>query len=198
MVRDTKSQPSGSSSQLPRLPVDAPDYRVLFEKTPGLYLVLDMRFTIVAANLAFCQATMTQPDEIIGRALFEVFPDNPDDSGAVGVATLRNSLLHVIKTRQRSSIDEIKYDIRRPSEEGGTYEERYWRCSNVPILGDNSYVRWIIHAVEDVTELVTLRRLEADGHRRAALQDKQMDDLRRSNGLLTEKVAQLKSAGGKK
>ena len=55
-----------------------------------------------------------------------------------------------------------KYDIRRPRELGGGFEERYWSPVNSPLLDDNGEVQFIIHRVEDVTELVRLKRLEAE------------------------------------
>jgi PAS domain-containing protein len=57
------------------------DYRALFESAPGLFLVLlpDKDFTIIGASDAYLSATHTKRQEITGRGLFEVFPDNPDD-----------------------------------------------------------------------------------------------------------------------
>jgi len=46
-----------------------PDYRRLFERAPGLYLVLDPELVIVAVSDAYCEATMTARDEIIGREI---------------------------------------------------------------------------------------------------------------------------------
>lgn len=56
----------------------APDFQALFESAPGLYLVLTPALTIVAVSDAYLKATMTKREEILGRRLFEVFPDNPD------------------------------------------------------------------------------------------------------------------------
>ena len=55
------------------------DYRALFESAPGPYLVLTPDLMIVAVSEAYSRATMTKREEILGRHLFEVFPDNPDD-----------------------------------------------------------------------------------------------------------------------
>ena len=41
---------------------------------------------------AYLQATMTKREEILGRGIFEVFPDNPDDPAATGVNNLGASL----------------------------------------------------------------------------------------------------------
>ena len=66
-----------------------PDYRALFESAPGLYLVLTADLTIIAASDAYLRATMTHRDDIVGRHIFDVFPDNPDDVTATGVRNLR-------------------------------------------------------------------------------------------------------------
>lgn len=100
---------------------------------------------------------MTTREQIVGRDLFEVFPDNPDEVGASGEANLRASLARV---RRDLVVDELplqKYDIRRPKDEGGAYEERYWSATNYPVLDEDGALAFIIHRVEDVTELVGLQ-----------------------------------------
>jgi signal transduction histidine kinase/ActR/RegA family two-component response regulator len=134
-----------------------PDFRALFESSPGLYLVLSPDLHIVAASDAYLRATMTTRDSIIGRALFEVFPDNPGDPSADGVRNLRASLERVLQTRAGDAMAVQKYDVRRP--ESGEFEERYWSPFNSPVLHSNGEVAYIIHRVEDVTELY--RRIEA-------------------------------------
>ncbi|MGN1285038.1 MAG: hypothetical protein ACI4XG_00365, partial [Bradyrhizobium sp.] len=57
-----------------------PDFKALFEAAPGLYLVLTQPdFRIVAVSDAYLRATKTERAAILGRGLFDVFPDNPDD-----------------------------------------------------------------------------------------------------------------------
>jgi hypothetical protein len=51
-----------------------------------------------------------------------------------------------------------KYDIQRPGSEGGEFVERFWRVLNVPLLGEDGYVRWILNCAQDVTELELFRR----------------------------------------
>jgi PAS domain-containing protein len=142
---------------MPDLPaaIDAPDFAAIFAKAPGLYLILDPSFTIVAVNDAYAKATMTQGVKIVGRLLFEVFPDNPGDSAADGVQNLRASLLTVLKTREPHRMAIQKYGIRRRGV--GGFETRYWSPLNIPVLGSDGYVKWIVHNVEDVTEVVSLR-----------------------------------------
>ncbi|MHB1863989.1 MAG: response regulator [Gemmatimonadaceae bacterium] len=140
----------------------APDHRVLFESAPGLYLVLAPDLTIVAATDAYLRATMTTRDVILGRGLFDVFPDNPDDPAASGTRNLRASLDHVRSSLEPDTMPVQKYDIRRPESEGGGFEERFWSPVNTPVLGADGALAYIIHRVEDVTEFVRLRQRESE------------------------------------
>jgi signal transduction histidine kinase len=123
----------------------------LFESLPGLYLILAPDYKIVAVNDAYLKATMTERGNIIGRGLFDVFPDNPDDPNATGTANLRASLDRVRRTGAADTMAIQKYDIRRPD---GTFEERYWSPINAPVLGLDNRIEYIVHRVEDVTDFV--------------------------------------------
>ena len=106
--------------------LSTPDFRVLFESVPGLYLVLAADLTIVAVSDAYLRVTMTERDQILGREIFDVFPDNPDDPAADGVRNLSASLNRVLKNRAVDAMAVQRYDIRRPLSEGAGFEERYW------------------------------------------------------------------------
>ena len=114
----------------------APDFRALFEQAPHPYLLLsaDPGFTIVGVNEAYLAATMTRRESIVGRGLFEVFPDDPNDPRATGVANLRASLLRVLEKKAADTMPVQRYAIRRPAEQGGGFEERSWTPHNVPVL----------------------------------------------------------------
>lgn len=147
--------------------VFTPDFRVLFESAPGLFLVLlpdAPRFTVVAVSDAYLQATLTRREAIVGCGLFEVFPDNPDDPAASGTRNLAASLVRVVATRQPDSMAVQKYDIRRP--DGAGFEERWWSPVNTPVCGPDGGAVYIIHRVEDVTEFVRLRQAGAEQQRR--------------------------------
>jgi signal transduction histidine kinase len=135
-----------------------PDFRMLFESAPGLYLVLAPDLRIVAVSDAYLRATMTSREAIVGRGIFEVFPDNPGDPQATGVNNLRTSLESVLEFRRTDTMAVQKYDVRRPEAEGGEFEERFWSPQNSPVLGPDGQVRFIIHRVEDVTEFVRLKQ----------------------------------------
>jgi signal transduction histidine kinase len=149
-----------------RGPANTPDFRVLFEAAPALYLVLTPELEIVAASDAYLQATMTERDAIVGRPLFEVFPDDPADPAADGVANLRSSLERVLARRAPDTMAIQRYAIRKPGSDD-EFEERYWSPVNSPVL-EGGRVCYIIHRVEDVTEFVRLRQIDDEREQLAA------------------------------
>lgn len=140
----------------------SPDFRLLFESAPGCYLVLDPGLAIVAVSDAYLRATKSRRDEIVGRGIFDAFPDNPDDPKATGVANLRASLSRVLDQKRTDTMATQKYDIRRPESEGGGFEERHWSPSNSPVFAPDGRVAYIIHRVEDVTDAVLLKQRESE------------------------------------
>ncbi len=128
-----------------------PDFRALFESAPDRYLVLDPALCIVAVSDAYASVTMTKREDILGRLIFDVFPDNPDEPQADGVRNLRASLERVRSRLVPDTMAVQKYDVRRPASEGGDFEERYWSPVNSPVLDARGQLAWILHRVEDVT-----------------------------------------------
>jgi PAS domain S-box-containing protein len=157
-----------------------PDFRLLFESAPGLYLVLSPELHIVAVSDAYAEATMTRREEILGRGLFEVFPDNPDDPAADGVSKLRASLAAVLNHRKTHTMALQKYDIRRPD---GGFEVRYWSPVNKPVLNARGEIAWIIHRVEDITVFVESQRREQGP-------EKLTEDLQRKTGDMEREIYQ--------
>jgi signal transduction histidine kinase/ActR/RegA family two-component response regulator len=107
---------------------------------------------------------MTKREDIIGRGLFEVFPDNPGDPIATGVSNLHASLKRVLKKKEPDAMAVQKYDIQKPASDGGGFEERYWSPLNSPVFDKDGTLQYIIHRVEDVTDFVALkqRNIERD------------------------------------
>jgi PAS domain S-box-containing protein len=133
-----------------------PDFRMLFEGAPSSYLVLDPELTIIAASDAYLHATMTEREAILGHNLFEIFPDDPSPE-ATGVATLRASLRDVLLHKRPHRMAVQRYPIRRPPLQNDNFEQRYWKPINTPVLNAFGQVEYILHYVEDVTELVRLQ-----------------------------------------
>jgi hypothetical protein len=139
------------------------DYEALFDAAPTPYLVLTPDLVIVGMNKARERVTGTRRQDLIGRDVFEAFPDNPQDPTATGVQNLRASLQRVLATKQPDTMPVQKYDLADPAT--GTFIERWWSPVNVPVLDANGEVAWVLHRVTEVTEWMQVRsqrQLEVD------------------------------------
>lgn len=130
------------------------DFQKVIENVSSIYIILSTELDILYVNEALEKASMRKRKDILGRNLFEVFPDNPEDKSADGVSNLSNSLHSVIKNKKQHTMAVQKYDIERPD---GTYEVRYWSPLNIPVLNSENELEYIIHRVEDVTEFVLIK-----------------------------------------
>jgi len=157
IVRDISERLKNQSLEAANkeLTISQSELRSLFESLPGLFLVLNPDLTIVTASEAYLNATMTKREEIVGRGIFEVFPDNPEDITASGVSNLRTSLDRVRQNGVADTMSIQRYDVRRPD---GVFEERYWSPINSPMFGSDRQIKYIIHRVEDVTDFVRQRQ----------------------------------------
>jgi hypothetical protein len=111
-----------------------PDFRALFESSPGLYLVLTPDLTIVPVSQPHLSATMTKREDILGRGVFDVFLDNPEAPNGSGVRNLSASRSRVLEKRAQDTMAVQKYDIRRPQSECGECEERYWSAPKTHVF----------------------------------------------------------------
>lgn len=136
------------------------DHALLFEAVPVALLVLSPDLVIRTASDAYLRATRTRRADIVGRSIFEVFPDNPDEPDATGVRNLRASLERVVATGKPDPMAVQKYDILEPDAGTSAFVEHYWSPVNVPVHDAKGRLRYILHKVEDVTEYVRLARTQ--------------------------------------
>ena len=139
------------------------DFRVFFESAPGAFLVVrpdDPVFTIVAVSNGYAQVSGVKREDILGRGVFEVFPDNPENSAASGVRSLRASFQRTIASRTPDQISRQRYDIEHCTAEDGGFEQRYWNILNTPLLGANGQVEYLLHSVEEITDKVRTEQRE--------------------------------------
>ncbi|MEW2511132.1 SpoIIE family protein phosphatase [Streptomyces sp. NPDC046870] len=133
------------------------DYVALFAALPSPCLALGTDLVIIDANPAFCEVTGRGRPELLGQYFFDAFPANPADPEADGVATLKASLHRVLSSGQTDHMALQKYDI-PVAGSPGVFKERWWSAINVPVLEADGQVAWIIHRVEDMTDVVRARR----------------------------------------
>ena len=131
-----------------------PDFRRVFESAPGPILLLDPDLVMVAASQSFLDVVMVRREDLIGRHIFDVFPDNPDDPGTTGERNLYASLDRVRRHLVPDVMPVQRYDVRLPEAQGGGFTRRFWSPVNAPILGEDGRLAYILVRVEDVTDMV--------------------------------------------
>lgn len=178
------------------------DYSAVFQALPGTVALLTPELVFLDANEEFLHTSGRTREQVVGRYLFDVFPDNPSDTGATGMRNLAASLARVAASGERDAMALQRYDVesvRRP----GEWEERYWSPVNAPVLGPDGDVALIIHKVEEVTELIRPRSrpqsdrahvLEADLYTRARELREVNERLRRAHAREREIALALQQA----
>ena len=134
-------------------------YPGVFETVPVPCLLLDPRLVIVDVNAAFRALLRRDRDEIVGRHIFDAFPQDPENPGS---GRIRESLQRALATRRADQVPLLSYAVE--SEPGsGDFVERWWTVANLPVLDADGRVLVIVNAVEDVTDVVRERqRSQAD------------------------------------
>ncbi|MGW4704413.1 PP2C family protein-serine/threonine phosphatase [Streptomyces sp. NPDC004285] len=132
------------------------DYEAVFQALPGAVALLTPGLVYTDVNEAYLLTAGRTREQIVGRFLFDVFPDNPGDPSATGTRNLRASLERVVATRERDSMALQRYDVESP-DRPGHWQERYWSPVNVPVLAPDGSVALVLHRVEEVTELIKAR-----------------------------------------
>lgn len=137
------------------------DYAEVFRALPGMVALLTPDLVYADANDDFVRLAGRSRDELIGRYIFDVFPENPNEPAAAGMRETEASMLRTVATGERDTMALLRYDIEDP-QRPGLWQEHYWSPVNAPVLGPDGKVAMIVHRVEEVTELIRARGA-ADG-----------------------------------
>jgi len=129
-----------------------PDFELLFQCAPGNHLVLTPDLMIVGANDAYLRTTLTNRADLVGRSLFDAFPELPADPHEESGARLRTSLARTLEQRRPDCVRIRRYARRAGAADGSDDEERWILANNTPVFASDAPVQYIIHSVEDVAE----------------------------------------------
>lgn len=116
------------------------------------YALIDADLRIRSVNAAFERASAHPRDAMIGRPLFEVFPDNPADVEADGVANLADSLEKTFRRGAQHWMGVQRYDVpdrQRP----GEFLYRVWMPVNSPIRDGRKTIAALHHS-QDISRVV--------------------------------------------
>lgn len=160
------------------------DYKILFETSPLLFIVLkpnSPEYTVINANDAYLAATNKTREEVSGKSIFSIFPDNPDDPATKGIASLRTSLDLVVEKKVPDNVPALRYDVQITTPQGIVFDEKYWLSKNTPILDDDQAILYIIRQVEDVTAIVQTEKKHLENARVVAEELEQKSVLLKEN-----------------
>ena len=132
------------------------DYAALFAAFPTACVVLDPQFLIRDVNAAYLTVTGRRREDLLGRALFDAFPDLDPSTGAEG--NVRRILTRALRTARPVVLGAQRYDI-SATDDPTDSQVRYWTSTVVPILDPTGGVAALLYNVHDVTALT--QRVEA-------------------------------------
>jgi PAS domain S-box-containing protein len=137
---------------------DTIDFKALFNLSPNPYMVLDRELRYVAANEAYLRVTASRAEDILGRFVFEAFPNDPNDPNNDSTRQVRESFERVLKGRVPDTLALIPYRVPRQTDRGVVVEDRYWSATHTPLLDSRGEVAFILQHTVDVTELQRLKQ----------------------------------------
>ncbi|MET9132836.1 PP2C family protein-serine/threonine phosphatase [Streptomyces antibioticus] len=145
------------------------DYAAVFRALPGMVALLTPDLVYADANDDFLRLAGRTRDQLLGRYIFDVFPENPNDAAAAGRRETEASMLRVVASGERDTMALLRYDIEDPARPG-VWQEHYWSPVNAPVLGADGKVALVVHRVEEITELIRARGNPGDDDRARVLE----------------------------
>jgi two-component system sensor histidine kinase VicK len=164
------------------------------ETAPNMYLILSPDLYILTASDQYLEATETTRKAIVGKHIFEAFPDNPELPDADGVQNINASLQEVLATKRPHYMSIQRYDV-PDINNPGTFIPRYWDPSHTPVLNEHGEISYILQLATNVTDMVLAQNALAtseEQERQMLLQVKELnEELEASNEEITASNEEL-------
>ena len=127
------------------------DYAAVYRQLPVPVVLLTPEFAVADVNLVFEQRTGRTCGELLGRIIFDAFPEDPEDPDATVVRNSIASLRRVLTTGEPDAQEFQKGDI-EVAGSPGRFARHYWSAVNAPVFGPDGGVVLIASVAEDVTD----------------------------------------------
>lgn len=132
--------------------VSKEDMSRLLRALPGKILVLTPdEYTLVAVTDEFARAVSVDRAAVLGKPLFDVLPLDPNEPQNDIMSELQASLQRVQTLHLTDVMSVQRYPVRQKD---GTLQDRFWLAQNKPVFDQEDRLIYIIHRVEDVTEVL--------------------------------------------
>lgn len=126
------------------------DYAAAFDAFPTPCALLGTDLVIREVNSAYLAITGRPRCSLLGRSLFEAFPDH--DPSTAASDNVRRVLQQAMRTGKAAVMGAQRYDI-SPQDDPAGYQVRYWTTTAVPIVDQGGEVSALLYNVHDVTAL---------------------------------------------
>jgi hypothetical protein len=120
----------------------------LAQPTPTMLLRED--FTIAAVSRSYAESTGRCEEALVGRNVFDMFPENPEQSETGSRAAFADSFERVLRTGRPHRLNALRYDVEDPWRPG-RFLRRRWSVVSVPVRAGAA--SGVLVQVEDVTFL---------------------------------------------
>ena len=128
------------------------NYKASFEQSYLPLVMIADHYIIVAASDSYLEETKTIRDEIIGKKIYEIFPNNQGDSSGNSQAIICSSIDCAMKNKTSHTASVIQYSKPKLSSQGEGETIKYLSFCHSPVLDEFNEVECIIQRLEDVTQ----------------------------------------------
>lgn len=136
-------------------------FRSSFEASPigQVLLAPTDQLELLAVNDAFLASASRSRADLLGRALFDVFPNDPADPDGQNAQTLARSIARAIETGQSQVMEAQRYPIEMHKDGRSWFEDMYWSATNTPVYDASGVLLCILHTTIDITQRVRSEQL---------------------------------------
>lgn len=125
------------------------DFGLNYQHMPQASMTLDRELKFKNANQAYCRAVDRDKEDLIGRYLFEAFPDTADR-----IQPFRDALEKTLA----GDITRLELQPYKLLLSDGRLEDRLWDIENQPLYSTDGGIIGVVQYCEDVTEREALRQ----------------------------------------
>ena len=167
-----------------------------YSRHAGILVAPDSpKWTILDVNDAYLAVTHRTRDSLLGRPLFEEFPESQETRDDGGSRTLAESFVEAVRGGP-TAMPTRRYDLPVPGQPG-TYEEHYWDFCTTALRDRDGSIVALLHEVENVTARVHAERerlrLASELENRNGVMQAQGLELELTNQQLQENAVELES-----
>ena len=126
------------------------DFDALFQAMPTPFMVLDRDLRFIATNAAYLMVVSRQASDLIGRYVFDAFPEVPDRK-----AVIETALLQALAGTE-TTIKRVVFSIERP---GNAAIDHYWDVHHTPVRDTAGAIVGVLQYAQDVSAAVEAERM---------------------------------------